>query len=106
MNVEGLLSIGVYPEISLSEAREAYTAARKLLRNNINPSQKKQQDLKIARLNSENTFRAVALEWHTLNLEKWSKNYAGKILRGLELNIFLYIGNRPIKDIPAFSPSI
>ena len=35
------LAIGVYPEVSLSEAREKRAQARKLLAGNIDPSQAK-----------------------------------------------------------------
>lgn len=44
---EKRLAVGVYPEISLKEAREAREAARILIRNNIDPSKKKQEEKKL-----------------------------------------------------------
>jgi integrase len=89
---EKLLALGVYPEISLNEAR-------KHIDNNIDPSQAKRQATIEAKINADNTFKAVALEWHDNQKDRWSKNYAGKVMKGLELNVFPYVGNRPIRDI-------
>lgn len=41
----------------------------------------------------------MALEWHENQKERWSENYARKIMLALELNIFPYIGERPIAQI-------
>jgi integrase len=96
---EKLLALGVYPEISLNEAREKCLEARKNIDNNIDPSQAKRQATIEAKINADNTFKAVALEWHGNQKDRWSKNYAGKVMKGLELNVFPYVGNRPIRDI-------
>lgn len=93
------LSFGVYPEISLLEAREKREKARKLLRDNIDPSQHK-KEIKIQRiLNSTNTFEAIAREWHENNLHTWKENHAKLILKRLEGDIFPFIGHIPIKDV-------
>lgn len=39
------------------------------------------------------------MEWHENQKEIWSEKHAIKLLRRFELDIFPYIGNRPIKDI-------
>ena len=96
---EKLLALGVYPEISLNEAREKCLEARKHIDNNIDPSQVKRQSTVDAKINAENTFKAVALEWHETKKSGWSENYAYKMMQGLEKNLFPFIGNRPIKDI-------
>ena len=98
---EKTLSIGQYPIITLADAREARLDAKKLLAQNppIDPMANKQDNKRQAIRKAENTFKAVALEWHELNKERWSENYAYKILKGLELNVFPYIGHRPIAEI-------
>lgn len=98
---EKLLSIGQYPLVSIVEAREERHKAKKLLAQNppIDPMAKKKEQKAEAIKNTENTFKAVALEWHTLNQERWSKGYAQKIIRCLERNLFPYIGTRPIGEI-------
>jgi hypothetical protein len=58
------LALGVYPAISLSEAREARDAAKKLLAASIDPMQAKREQKRQAKLCAENTFEAIAHEWH------------------------------------------
>lgn len=96
---EKLLSIGVFPEVTLAEAREKVHEVRKLLASGKDPSQKKKEDRRQAILSSINTFRAVAEEWHTKNLAKWSKDHGAKIIRRLELHVFPEMGGRPINEI-------
>jgi len=96
---EKRLALGVYPEISLAEAREKRDGAKKLIREGIDPIEHKRQKKATAIQNAENTFQAVALEWFGVNEERWSKKYAQKVIRGLELNVFPYIGMRPIAEI-------
>ena len=98
---EKLLSIGQYPIISLAEARTARDSAKKLLAQTppIDPMADKNRIKREAIRNVENTFKAIALEWYNQNAERWSKNYAGKVIKGLELNVFPFIGARPIAEI-------
>ncbi len=96
---EKLLALGVFPETSLSMAREKCLEARQLLDQSKDPSSAKKQAVREAKINAETTFKVVALEWHTLNTDRWSKGYTYKTLKGLELNIFPFIGDRPIKEI-------
>lgn len=98
---EKTLSIGQYPIITLAEARDARLDAKRLLAQNppIDPMANKAENKRKAVRKAENTFKAIALEWHELNKERWSDNYANKILKGFELNVFPYIGHRPISEI-------
>lgn len=99
LNKEKRISLGAYPLVTLAEAREAREDAKKLLHKNIDPSTARKDKKRQASRNAENTFKAVALEWHDKNKDRWSKNYAYKVLKGLELNVFPYIGHRPISEI-------
>jgi integrase len=96
---EKKLSIGVYPDVSLLEAREARSAARKQLAADIDPSLTKKVAKRQAILNSENTFEAVAREWHSNQLERWRQKHGQNVLHFLECDIFPFIGGRPIADI-------
>jgi len=60
---EKLLSIGTYPEISLSEARKRRDEARTQLAQGKDPSREKQRDKVRSREEAENTFRAIAEEF-------------------------------------------
>ncbi|MAE51229.1 MAG: integrase [Micavibrio sp.] len=99
LSKEKRISLGAYPLVTLAEARDAREDAKKLLLKDIDPSTARKDKKVEASRNAENTFKAVALEWHDMNKERWSKNYAYKVLKGLELNVFPFIGHRPIKEI-------
>lgn len=96
---EKRLALGVYPEVSLKAARESRDEARKLLADNIDPSAKKKDDKRHAAFNANNTFKAIAREWHDTNKPKWTPTHADKIWRRMECHIFPDLGERPIGEI-------
>ncbi len=96
---EKLLALGPYPLVSLQEAREGRDTAKKLLHEGTDPMAHKRGQKKEAVRNAQNTFKAVALEWHENQLDGWSKNHGQNVMRRLEVDIFPYVGNRPIADI-------
>ena len=98
---EKLLAFGVYPEISLADARERRAEARKLLANNKNPSDIKREQKRALLLNSETNFEVIAREWHEVRSTTWSKNTTEYTINRLKKDIFPRLGNRPIKDISA-----
>lgn len=92
---------GAYPLLSLAEARQKRSEAKKLLLEGGDPSQQK-QDIKAAKILAvNNSFELIALEWHEHKKPSWSKGYATDILEYLKKDIFPYMGKRPIADINA-----
>ncbi len=57
------MSQGSYPEVSLRDARTLRDEARALLARDVNPHANRKQKRFAAKLNSENTFKAVFLKW-------------------------------------------
>jgi hypothetical protein len=57
------LALGVYPTVTLSDAREHWYEARKLLAQKMDPGAAKKAAKKASTLASKNTFEAVAREW-------------------------------------------
>ena len=96
---EKRLTLGVYDEVSLKEADSRCTEARKLLEQNIDPSQAKQKAKRSAEQHAENTFEAMAQEWHENFKHKWTDRHAKTVIRRLEHDIFPEIGSLPIADI-------
>ncbi|HCU24973.1 MAG TPA: integrase [Deltaproteobacteria bacterium] len=96
---EKRLALGVYPEVSLGEAREKREKARKLLASGSDPSSAKQEEKRRLLLNAENTFEAIAREWYAHHLEKWSDKHAQTILHRLETDLFPALGKRPLQEI-------
>jgi len=98
---EKRLAFGVYPEVSLVEARGKRDDARKLIASGKDPSELKKEEKRIAELNSENTFEAIAREWHGQRKHEWVASHAESVLVRLERHVFKKLGTRPIVDIDA-----
>jgi len=96
---EHRLTFGTYPDMTLVEAREAREAARKLLREGINPKVDKKQRQAVAAIENGNTFEAIARQWHAQQEKIRAQRYAGQILDRLEADAFPAIGALPIKAI-------
>ena len=96
---ENVLSIGQYPLVSLAEAREHRYEAKKLLKTNINPNSHKKEAKLAAVLDANNSFRAVAEDWHKTNKKKWTVEHAERLWRRLELHAMPQLGSRPIAQI-------
>ncbi len=98
---EKRLSLGVYPDIKLKDARERRDAARKLLTNGVDPSENRKAQ-KSARADSvANSFEVVTREWVTKHSTTWKPNHGDRIARCFERDIFPWIGGRPIAEVSA-----
>lgn len=95
-NVEKLLALGNYPDVSLKRAREKRDDARRLLADGVDPSARRKSDQQ----SRTETFEAIAREW----LEHRAKTSAAITMRKaqwlLEM-IFPRIGKRPIREVTA-----
>lgn len=98
---EKLLALGVYPDVTLANARTRRDDARKLLANGGDPGAVKQTQKKQAKIAHENSFEAIAREWHALNTPRWTANHAYDVLRSLEKEVFPVFGDAPIAGIDA-----
>ncbi|CND42226.1 integrase [Yersinia frederiksenii] len=96
---EKMLSIGVYPDVSLADARQKRDEARKVLAAGGDPGEVKKADKLAQKLSSENTFEAIAREWHKQKADRWSLRYRDEIIDTFEKDIFPYLGRRPIAEI-------
>jgi integrase len=93
------LALGVYPGVKLVEAREKRDDARKLIANGIDPGQVRKVQKSIQIEQTENSFEAIAREWHGKYSSNWADSHAKKIIRRFELYIFPWLGPRPIAEI-------
>jgi len=99
---EKRLSLGVYPDVSLKEARGRCEDARRLLSREIDPSEHR-QTLKAARAQqASNSFEAVAREWFATRTSNWTPSHSSRIISQLERDVFPWIGGKPVA---AISPS-
>ncbi|WP_323635244.1 tyrosine-type recombinase/integrase [Pectobacterium polaris] len=93
---ESRLSLGAYPDVSLADARQQRDGIRKLLAQNINPTQQRAAE-KAARSPAK-SFKTVALSWHKSN-RTWSENHAARLLASMNNHIFPIIGHLPITEL-------
>lgn len=96
---EKLLAFGTYPEVSLSDARDRRTEARRQIAAGIDPGEARKARKAATIEAASNTFEAIAREWHTNSKPNWSKNHAERLLKRLEQDVFPSIGAKPISSI-------
>ena len=96
---ENMYAIGPHPEVKVVDARKARDAARKLVRQGINPShhRKRQQRLNIRR--GDDSFEAITREWLDSMKFQWSDRTVRQRERLFEKYVFPDIGGVPIQDL-------
>ena len=94
-------TIGLYPEVSLADAREHHGEARKLVGIGQCPVLIKRRKRQAAILGAENTVKAIAEAWYAEiaphKSESWRTGHRGR----LDRYIYPAMGNLPITDIEA-----
>jgi hypothetical protein len=75
------VSLGVYPSISLQEARERAAECRKLLKDDINPGAKRRDDKQQQREAGLNTFRRTTEYWYQFKADSGRSHATLKKIR-------------------------
>lgn len=96
---ERLFSIGAFPDVSLASAREERDRIKKLAQQGIDPAIAKKEEKEKAVTASQQTFEAIAREWHDLKKNGWAERYGKEIIHRLENDVFPEIGHLPIASI-------
>ena len=94
------LSMGVYPDVMLGEARQRRDEARRLLSQGIDPGEHRKLTKNTLPQDAD-SFEAVAREWYARFSPGWVPTHGEKIIRRLERDIFPWIGARPVGGITA-----
>ncbi len=98
---EKLISLGLYPTITLSEARVRRDEAKKLLAHGIDPSQERQATQAAKFASESGRFEIVAREWFSKFQSQWAESHAKVNMQRLERDVFPWLGDRPIAEITA-----
>lgn len=93
---ERLLALGVYPDVSLKDARQRALAARQMIAAGIDPVQ--------ARSGGEGdvhrqTFGRVAWDWFERNRGQWTAEHGEKIKKRLEGRVLPVLGEQLVESI-------
>jgi integrase len=110
---EGMVSLGTYPEVPLTLARQRRDDKREGHAAGITPSEQRKIEkaekaskaeaarYAAAGLPGPGTFEHTGREWHAYMLQSWSEGHAGKVLALLEKDLFPFVGARPLASITA-----
>ncbi len=96
---EKRLALGVYPDVSLKDARARRDEARKVLANGGDPGAVKQAQKRQAKIAAANSFEKIAREYHALKAPMWSDHHATDWINTLEREVFPKFGHRPLAEI-------
>ncbi len=103
---ESTFVIGEYPVLSLETARAERVALRELVKVGINPADARRQERQAAieaqeeaKKVVENSFEAIALDWHHHQKDRWTVNHAEAVIQSLERYAFKPLGGTPIDQI-------
>jgi integrase len=99
MGKEKCLSLGVYPSVSIAQARDKRDHAKRILANNEDPIEV-QKTLKMEReALYKNTFELVARDWYKKKELNWSQKHSKNVWQILVNDVFPGIGSKPITQI-------
>lgn len=98
---EKRLSLGVYPQVGLKEARQRRDSARKLLADGIDPGVARKTAKTTSTEARTNSFETVAREWFAKFSPNWTPDHADRIIRRFERDMFPWIGGCPIGEMTA-----
>lgn len=100
---EKRISLGLYPEVTLAEARNLAISERRKLREGVDPAAERKAKKLADRQKYANTFKAVALEWYERKCnaptKKWAPATARKVNEALTIDLIPRLGRRPISEI-------
>ncbi len=96
---EKTLALGVYPDVSLADARDRRAQARKVLAAGNDPGEAKKEAKRLATLKSTNSFEKVAREWLENRQHEWASITTEVKRKRIERYVFPKLGQRPISDI-------
>ncbi len=98
---ENLYAVGEYPAVTLLDARKAREEARELVKQGQHPSHVRKATTARQIGENANTFKAVAEEWIARKKSGWSDYYLKQVERGMEVDVYPFIGRRPLRSITA-----
>lgn len=92
-----VFTIGKYGDVGSAEARRKRDEIKSLLKEGIDPSQNKKDEVIHRKDEAKNTFEIFAREWYSK--QSWVPNHAKKVMSRLEKDVFTVIGRKPITEI-------
>jgi integrase len=98
-NKRKTLALGVYPDVSLADARKDHQAAREAVASHLDPNDLKKRKKLGRDIEQSNSFEAIGREWFDKKMHDKSDSYKTRSLRILENDLYPSFGNRPINKV-------
>ena len=98
-NKQKTLSIGVYPVVSLAEARKKHIQAKLLVTEGIDPTTLNKAAEDAVKKEVSLLFESVARDWWNAQLPRWKESHSLRILRAMEMDLFPVLGTLSLADI-------
>ena len=96
---EKRLAFGVYPAVSLKDARDLAATARKVILDGGDPGDLRKAEKAKAAHEAVNTLEAVAGEWLAHQTSRWAPVTLTRIRASLAADIFPALGSRPLASV-------
>ena len=103
---ESTFVIGEYPVLSLEGARAERVALREMVKAGINPAEARRHEKQAvieaqeeAKKEVENSFEAIALDWHWHQKDRWTAGHAEAVIKCLQRYAFESFGGLQIDRI-------
>jgi len=93
------MHFGIYPIVSLVDARGKRDEARAQLDEGRDPVMVKKLKIQANLEAGRNTFELIAREWHETSKAQWAAIHADDVLRSLDRDVFPVIGSFPISEL-------
>ena len=101
-----ILSLGVWPDVSLTEARDERFEAKKKIKVGIDPNDKRKESLEAQKIYFEKEkerettiFRIIAEEWLSRQSVLWTERHSRGVQNSLKIHVLPDLGEIPIADI-------
>ena len=103
---ESTFVIGEYPVLSLEGARAERVALREMVKAGINPAEARRHEKQAvieaqeeAKKEVENSFEAIALDWHWHQKDRWTAGHAEAVIKCLQRYAFESFGGLQVDRV-------
>ncbi|MFI4970539.1 MAG: tyrosine-type recombinase/integrase, partial [Lysobacterales bacterium] len=98
---ERRVALGVFPSVTLADARQRRDEERAKLREGVDPLARRKAKKLAAHLAAENSFEAIAHEWLETKVGEWVPEHTAKVRAWLEQHVYPSIGTQAIAELEA-----
>jgi integrase len=91
--------MGVYPDVSLKQARVRRDEARAQVADDVDPGEERKLRKAALAGPEADTFEVVTREWFAKFSNNWVPSHGNRIIRRFERDIFPWIGDKPVHTV-------